>query len=168
MKSIEDYIVDRIYQFANYVLSKLVKPDITVETVTDLDFETIETLKMQYGIEGVILDVDETLRSDMKNIPLANQEWLKQIKSQLKVIVVSNGRDGKIKQYLEEQQIEYISLAHKPLRTSFIKACKKMNIKQEQVLVIGDSLFDDIYGGQRNNMKSALVKKVVEDDHENR
>lgn len=74
MKSIEDYIIDRIYKFANYVLSKLVKPDITVEIVTDFDFETIETLKMQYGIECVILDVDETLRSDMKNIPLANQE----------------------------------------------------------------------------------------------
>lgn len=57
MKSIEDYIVDCIYQFANFVLSKLVKPDITVETVTDLDFETIEELKMQFGIEGVILDV---------------------------------------------------------------------------------------------------------------
>ena len=30
-------------------------------------------------------------------------------------------------------------------------------------MIIGDSLFDDVYGGKRNNMKTALVKDVDEE-----
>lgn len=39
-----------------------------------------------------------------------------------------------------------------------------MNLSPEKVLVIGDSLFADIYGGKRNNMWSALVKTVEDEE----
>ena len=39
-----------------------------------------------------------------------------------------------------------------------------MDVDPSKVLVLGDSLLDDIYGGKRNNMKTALVKDV--DDEE--
>ena len=29
-------------------------------------------------------------------------------------------------------------------------------------MVVGDSLFDDIHGGQRNDMVTALVKNVID------
>ena len=32
------------------------------------------------------------------------------------------------------------------------------------MLVVGDSLFDDVYGGKRNKMRTALVKDVVNED----
>ena len=35
-----------------------------------------------------------------------------------------------------------------------------MNVQPDKVLTVGDSLFDDVYGGKRNNMKTALVKNV--------
>lgn len=160
MKSIEDLLVDKMFELVNYVLSKFIKPDLTFETVTDLDIETVTKIKKSYGIEGIILDVDETLRKNMKKIPSSNKVWLDQIKKELKVIVVSNGIDRKIEEYLQTQGIDYIGFARKPLKTNFKKACKKMNIEPEKVLVIGDSLWSDIYGGKRNKMLSALVKKV--------
>ena len=163
MKNIEDYIVDKIYSATNYVLSKIIKPDISIENVRQLNEEEITKIKERYGIEGVILDVDDTLRKDMKDIPRCNQEWIEQLKGQLKVIVVSNGIDKKIEQFLKERDIEYIGFANKPLKKNFIKACEKMNIKPEEVLVIGDGLFADIYGGKRNNMKTALVNQVEEE-----
>lgn len=33
-------------------------------------------------------------------------------------------------------------------------------------MVVGDSLFDDIHGGKKNQMKTVLVRKVEKDDKE--
>lgn len=43
----------------HYVLSKFIKPDMTLNKVNELDVQAIEKLKQQYGIEAIILDVDE-------------------------------------------------------------------------------------------------------------
>lgn len=164
MKYIEDHLIDKLYELTNYTLSKFIKPDLTFETITDLDPQTITTIKQSYGIEGIILDVDDTLRKNMQKIPPSNKAWLEQIKKQLKVIVVSNGVDKQVEQYLQTQGIDYIGFARKPLKVNFKRACQKMHIKPEQVLVIGDSLWADIYGGQRNNMFSALIKRVNDEE----
>ena len=163
MKNIEDYIVEKIFSATNYVLSKIIKPDISIKNVEQLNEEEITKIKEIYGIEGVILDVDDTLRKDMKDIPKCNQEWIEMLRTQLKVIVVSNGNDNKIEQFFKEKNIDYIGVASKPLKKNFIKACEKMNIQPEEILVIGDGLFADIYGGKRNNMKTALVNQVEEE-----
>lgn len=155
-------MINKLYEMVNYVLAKLIKPDLTIENVAELDYKTIEYLKIKYNIEGIILDVDKTLRKNMKKIPQCNEEWLRQIKQQLKIIVVSNGIDKNIEKFLKDKGINYICFAIKPLRMSFKKACKKMKISPENVLVVGDSLISDIYGGKRNNMISVLVKNVDE------
>ena len=163
MKPIEDIVVDKIYQLVNQVLSKIIKPDIKVENITQIDVEMIAKIKQDYGIEGIILDVDETLRKDMLPLPETSKRWIESIKNELKIIVVSNGIDEKVQEYLQGQDIEYIGAAFKPLKSSFNKACKKLNIDSSKVLVIGDSIIDDILGGKRSNMKTALVKNVPDD-----
>ena len=57
-------MADKIMDLLHYILSKFIKPDITLENVNQLDSNTIDKLKQQYGIEGIILDVDETLRKE--------------------------------------------------------------------------------------------------------
>ena len=69
-------------------------------------------------------------------------------------------KSKKIEKYFQEKGIEYIGFAHKPLKRNFIKACEQMNVSADKVLVIGDSLLNDIYGGKKNNMKTALIKEV--------
>ncbi len=160
MKTLDELLADKILDLIHYVLAKKVKPDITLDTVGELDIKAIEKLKEDFEIEGIILDVDKTLRKEMRDIPKTNKEWIESLKDKIKIIVVSNGKDKKIEQYFQDNGIAYIGFAHKPLKKNFIRACEKMKIKPEKVLVIGDSLFDDIYGGKRNNMKTALVKEV--------
>lgn len=163
MKSIDDLIIDKIYELVNYALSKVINPDIKIDKITQLDETMVNSLKEQYGIEGIILDVDDTLRKDMKKIPKCNEEWIENIKGKMKVIIVSNGLDRNMEDFFKLKDIEYIGFAHKPLKKNFVKACKKMNLQPDKVLVVGDSLLDDIYGGQRNNMKTLLVKGVDEE-----
>ena len=99
-----------------------------------------------------------------RNILPCTSKWLDKIKKQIKTIVVSNGIDKDIQKYLEEKDIKYIGFANKPLKTNFKKACKKMNLNPEKVLVIGNSLFADIYGAKRNHMLSVLVKNVEDEE----
>ena len=96
----------------------------------------------------------------MKNIPKCNQDWIESLIGKIKIIILSNGIDEKIQKYFQEKGIDYIGFAHKPLKKNFIKACEQMNVRPDKVLVVGDSLFDDIYGGKKNNMITALVKEV--------
>ena len=166
MKQLEDILTEKIFKLVNYALSKTIKPDITLENVRQINEDGIKVLKNKYEIEGIILDVDDTLRRDMKMLPKVNKEWLDMMKRNFKVTVVSNGLDGKIEEYLKQKGIDYIFFANKPLKGGFKKACARMNLKPEKVLVIGDSRFDDIYGGKRNNMYTALVKDVEEEERE--
>ena len=87
MGSIEDMVADKIIEMINYLLSKFIKPDITIKCVTQLNSEKIENLKTKYGIEGVILDVDDTLRKNMGNIPQCNREWIENLRGKLKIVI---------------------------------------------------------------------------------
>ena len=166
MKRIEDIIGDKILDLAHLVLTKLVKADLQVENVREITPDMIKKLKEDYNIEGVIIDVDETLRKDMKDMPKCNKEWLGSLKGELKVVILTNGIDKELGKYFKSQDIDYIDFAMKPLKRNFKKACNKMDVKPENVLVIGDDLFDDIHGGQKNKMKTILVKNVEDDEGE--
>ena len=163
MKTINEIVADKILDLVQYALSKFIKPDIALEKINQLDLKEIDKLKQQYGIEGIILDVDQTLRKAMKDIPRCNKEWIESLKGRIKIIILSNGMDKRIEQYFRANGIDYIGFAYKPLKRNFVKACKKMNLSPEKVLIIGDSLFADVYGGKRNNMRTALVKSVEEE-----
>lgn len=160
MKSIDELAADKIYELVNYLLAKKIKPDMKLDKVTSLTREDVQKLKKNLGIQGVILDIDETVRKNMKNIPKCNEEWIDMLQKELKVIVVSNGVDKGIENFFKLKGIDYIGFAHKPFKKNFIKACEKMGIEPEKTLVIGDSLWCDIFGGQRNQMRTALVKNV--------
>ena len=64
----------------------------------------------------------------------------------------------------KEKKIDYIAFAHKPLKKNYLKACQLLNLPPYKVIVVGDNLFDDIYGGKRNDMVTALVNKVVDEE----
>lgn len=164
MRRIEDIIGQKMMDLAHFVLTKLVKADMHVENVREITPDMVKKLKEDYNIEGVIVDVDETLRKDMNDIPKCNKEWLESLKGQLKVVILTNGKDKNLEEYFEKQDIDYIHFALKPLKMNFKKACKKMEVNPQNVLVIGDDLFDDIHGGQKNKMKTILVKSVEEDE----
>ena len=164
MKSLEDLIVNKLADMINYVLAKTIQPDITIDKVRELNAEMIAKLKADYGIEGIILDVDETLRKNMGRITKCNEEWIETLRGQLKVIILSNGVDRNIDEFFKSRGIDYIGFANKPLKKNFIKACKQMNLEPSKVLMVGNSLFYDIHGGKRSKMRTALVRGVEDDE----
>ena len=48
MKTLDELIADKIMDLLHYVLSKFIKPDITLKNVNQLDSNAIDKLKQQY------------------------------------------------------------------------------------------------------------------------
>lgn len=146
---IQNLVEQKIYNVINSEFKKYIKPSFSFKEVKDINLEIVKRLKSQYGIGGIILDVDETLRKDMMKIPDCNRTWIEFMKKEFKVIILSNGIDKKVKEYANEKGIGYISFAKKPLKKGFLTACEMMGLEPENVLVIGNDIICDIYGGNK-------------------
>lgn len=163
-KLILQLIEQKIYNVISNRLRRYIKPNLTLKEVKDIDLEVLKKIKSIYGIGGIILDVDETLRKDMMKIPDCNQEWIKYMKQEFKVLILSNGYDNSVKDFADENGVEYIGFAKKPLKKYFLDACDRMGLNPENVLVIGDNIINDIHGANKCGMISAIVDRVKDDE----
>lgn len=159
--SILELLEQKIYNTVNNQLKKHIKPNLTLQKVTDLDLQLVKKLKSEYGIGGIILDVDETIRKNMMDLPDCNKKWIQFMRQEFKVIILSNGYDKKIEEFSKENNLKYLSFATKPLKGNFLKACDNMGLNPENVLLIGDDIIADIYGGNKCGLITAIVKSVI-------
>lgn len=162
----EELIYDYISKVTNKLLENIVKPDKEYKDVKQIDFEELKRLIEEYDLQGIILDIDGTLRQNMKNIDYRNIKWMLKLRNLLKVSMVSNGKDERVEKLAQRMKIKYIPLAFKPLKRGFIKAVKEMDVDPTKVLVVGNEYLADIFGGKRMGMKTALIKETEESEEE--
>lgn len=162
----EELIYSYISKVTNKLLENVIKPDEKYKDVKQIDFEELKRLKEKYELEGIILDIDGTLRQNMKKIDYRNIRWIIKLKQILKVCMVSNGKDSRVEQLAQRMNITYIPLAFKPLKRGFIEAAKDMNVDPSKVLVIGDEYLADILGGKRMGMKTAIISEQYDKEEE--
>lgn len=90
------------------------------------------------GIKGIITDLDNTLVEWDR--PLATPqiiEWFAEMKrNDIKVTIVSNNKEARVKSFSDPLHIPFIFAARKPLGRAFKKAIMQMNIKKEEAVVI--------------------------------
>lgn len=113
-----------------------------------LAFIDADLLKLS-GIQGVILDLDNTIVSeDDRYLSPGAEAWIKQAKLQgFKFFILSNGkRRSRAKTWSHRLDIPLINPAKKPFPFAFRKALRYMQLKPKQVVVIGDSRHTDVLG----------------------
>lgn len=157
-------IENEIYKFmckvSNKLISNFINSNEKYEKVTDINLDEVRMLKNKYGIGGIVLDIDGTVRKDLEKIDNQIMQWIEFIKSEFKVCIVSNGSDNYIKELSQRLNIEYINFARKPSSKPFISAANKMGLNPENILVIGNEYIADIFGGTRAGMNTALIKDM--------
>ena len=161
-----DYLTYKSIAAIQNAFKQYSPPTIELNKVTDINLEVLKKLKSEYGIGGLILDVDETLRRDYDDIPKCNKEWLEYMKKEFKVCVVSSGFDGKIQKVLEEMNIKYDGLHFISKKKSLKKAAEEMGLEPENVLVIGNDAISDIFAGNKCGMITAIVNEVAKENEE--
>lgn len=164
MKRLDYILEERLVKLINLGLNRIIRPDIELSDVTALNKNTIRWLKKRYGIEGVAIDVDETLREGDTKLPECNREWLENLRGELKVVILSNGWSGELEKYFAEKNIDYIKFAFKPAKRGFRKACESMGLDPSKVMMIGNDTLADVHGGKRSGLKTARVNSVREDE----
>ena len=104
---------------------------------------------MEVGIQGIILDLDNTIISeDDRYLSPYAEAWISQAKDLgIKFFILSNGK----RRYRVEYWSSYLGIlainpAKKPFPAAFRKALKCMSLKPKQVVVIGDSRHTDVFG----------------------
>jgi HAD superfamily phosphatase (TIGR01668 family) len=102
-----------------------------------------------YGIEGIILDLDNTIVSeDDVYISPDAETWIREAQQEgMKCFILSNGkRKYRVNYWSSRLMIPAISPARKPFPFSFRKALSEMRLRPRSVVVIGDSFHTDVLG----------------------
>lgn len=127
---------------------------------------SIELLKKNH-IQGMILDVDNTLIDLNKNMLKGVENWVEELrKTGIKFCILSNSNQvDKVRQVADKLNIPFIYFAKKPLKSGFKKAKKILNLEAENIAVVGDQIMTDVIGANRCKMFSILVKPIEEKDY---
>lgn len=136
----------------------LLKPDIKLKKVTDITPKLLES----YGIKALLLDVDNTLSTHHGMVLTDGLEtWLDNMKkSGIKLSLLSNSKEKRVKPFAEKIGLDYISLALKPLCFGFFRGVKFLNVKKKETAIVGDQIFTDVLGGNLSGVKTILLTPI--------
>lgn len=137
-------------------------PNADFDKVSDI---TIDFLKKN-NIRALILDVDNTLIDFYKNLSEQTVKWVQNLKEQdFKLYILSNSnKKEKIEAVANKLDLPYVNFAKKPFKSGFLKVQKKLNENPQNIAVVGDQLFTDVFGGNRCNMFTILVEPINKKD----
>lgn len=133
-------------------------PDEYLDSTYEIDFKQL----YDDGFRGIIFDIDNTLVEHGAPSDERSRALLKSLKEMgFKVILLSNNSKSRVELFTENiEDIDYISLAAKPLLFNFRKAMEKMGTDKRNTFFVGDQLFTDVWGAKRLGIRSILVKPI--------
>ncbi|WP_414566181.1 MULTISPECIES: YqeG family HAD IIIA-type phosphatase [unclassified Anabaena] len=145
------------------IWNKLLQPDLILEgSVLNLSPAIIQ----QYGLKGLVLDVDETLVPFTVGVASPElQQWVAQIRTCVELCLVSNNlSEARIGGIARSLDLPYYLGAAKPSRRKIRAALTSMNLPVQEVGMVGDRLFTDVIAGNRLGMFTILVEPIVHPD----
>lgn len=134
------------------------KPTYIIESVEKIPFVLLE----RDNIKGLIFDVDNTISTMGKGVTEASYKWIKEAKELgYKVCILSNSVNlTKVRRIMNDLGVMGLCFARKPSTKGFEMACNLLDLKKEEVIMIGDQVFTDVLGANRFGIKSILVNPI--------
>lgn len=139
----------------------LLEPDLILgQTILHLSPDIIR----RNNLKGLILDVDETLVSMRQTHASAELvQWVTDMKRTADIWLVSNNLSQKrIGRIAEMVDAPYLLGAKKPSRAKLRKAMDAMDLRPQEVAMVGDRLFTDVLAGNRLGLFTILVEPMVD------
>ena len=139
-------------------LKELCYPDIRIKNVLEITSDFIE----KNHIEGLILDIDNTLMDYDGNILEGISDWINSLKKiNVKICLLTNTKTKKKAEKISKllNDLPFVYFAKKPLKSGFKKA-KKILKQEKNIAVVGDQIMTDVLGANRMEMLSILVSPL--------
>lgn len=133
-------------------------PDIVVTSLSVIDLEDL----WGRGKRGIILDLDNTITPWRQDSLTDDARGLidKAHAMSYKIYLLSNASKDRAKRAAEKLNVGFTAPGFKPLRWGYRKALRYMGLSPDQVIVIGDQMFTDIWGGNRSGCYTVLVSPL--------
>ena len=134
------------------------KPTYIIESVPKIPFVLLE----RDNIKGLIFDVDNTISTMGKGVTKECFDWIKEAKSLgYRICILSNTINlKKVRKIMQQLDVNGLYFARKPSTKGFKMALDILDLKKEEVIMIGDQIFTDVWGANRFKIKSILVKPI--------
>lgn len=136
----------------------LFKPTIVLNSVIDITKELLDN----YGIKGLILDLDNTLTTHNNPKPAEGVlQWIDGMKDcKVAMMIVSNNKYYRVKPFADDLKLDFVSDGGKPFTSGFSKAITRMGLQKDQVAIVGDQFYTDILGANLKRLKTIYVYPI--------
>lgn len=113
------------------------------------------------GKRGIIFDIDNTLVPHGADADQRAKMLFRKLKGLgFACCLLSNNKEERVKRFNKDVKVFYIYNAHKPSVENYEKAMERMQTDRTNTIFIGDQIFTDIYGANRTEIPSILVKPI--------
>ncbi len=131
---------------------------IAVRSVCDITPALLRSI----GVRGLLLDIDNTLTTHDNPEPAAGvAEWVALMKqSGIQLRLISNNHEPRVAPFAKKLGIPCICESWKPLGKGFRTAMKQMHLPKEQLCVVGDQIYTDIWGANLFRVRSIYVRPI--------
>ena len=141
---------------------KKLYPKAYLQSIFELDMDKLRA----NGIKGIIFDIDNTLVPyDVSHPTKEVMAFFEKLKANgFQICLASNNTEDRVVKFNEKLKVFAIHKSGKPSRRGLLKAMELMNLKKEEVIMVGDQIFTDVFAGNRAGVMSVLVVPVSEKD----
>ncbi len=133
-------------------------PKMYLKNVGEIDLSSL----WNEGKRGIICDIDNTLcRDEQFEIEPTSRKFIEDAKKMgFKICLMSNNGEKRVRPVAEELSCSYHFKAHKPKAQAYLTCLKKIGVRKEDAVMVGDQLFTDIFGANKLSIYSILVEKI--------
>lgn len=134
-------------------------PDIYQKDIYNINYDLLSSR----GIRCLLFDLDNTLA------PITDKEPSNEVKQLFdklkdkgfKIIIFTNSKSKRVEPFKNILEVDCCPFACKPFSRKFLSIIKIYNLKFSEVAIIGDSLMDDIRGGNKVGITTILIEQLA-------
>lgn len=144
------------------IFKKYFMPNEYVKSIFQIDIAKLA----ESGVKGIITDLDNTLVGwDVEEPTEEVKAWFQKAKKHgITVTIVSNNNERRVAEFAKPLEADCIFKARKPRGKAFNRATKQMALQPDEVVVIGDQMLTDVFGGKRRGLFTIMVVPVKQTD----
>ena len=133
-------------------------PTYRIRAITELNPEMLQNV----GIELLMLDFDNTIVPYTTDVPTEEMaQWLQMmLTSPVKICVVSNSRNSRVKRFCEKYGIDCITHAKKPFPKGIRECLARYDLPKSVCALAGDQIYTDTLGANCAGIRSVLVEAI--------
>jgi len=138
-------------------------PDLYQKSIYTIDYDK---LKLR-GIKVLIFDLDNTIVPIFEDKPSRKSMDLfeKLKKKGFKIFIMSNSNQKRLIPFKEMLEVDCAFSSKKPFLNKFKKIIEEFEFKLNEMVIIGDQVVTDVFGGNRFGITTILVDKIHKKGH---